>query len=512
MEKNVTLSMQGIIKEFSGVRALDGVDFEARSGEILALVGENGAGKSTLMKILSGVYPASSFQGKLQIFGQNCRFNKPRDAEMAGVSIIHQELMLIEDLSIAENIYMGHLENQAGIVNWKKIRSDARQAMTALNLNLNVNELIRNLGVGQKQLVEIAKALTHRSKILVLDEPTAALSDCETEILFKVLKDLRAQGLTLIYITHRMGEVFELADRVTVLRDGKHVGTLDRTLATHDRIVSMMVGREISKLYPPAGKTSGDIVLEVRNFNVYKTGASDNLLVKDASFYLKSGEVVGLSGLLGSGRSELLMAVAGAYKGRSKGEVVLFGQKRHLRNPRQAIRNGIAILTEDRKSTGLNLIGSVSNNISMASHRSISQLGIIRSSVEKNLVNAQIKDLKLKAANVNMLVSSLSGGNQQKAVLGKWLSTNPRILILDEPTRGVDIGARSEIYQIIRELANQGLGILMISSDLPEILGMSDRVYVMHEGSIVTEIPRCELNEELVMQHATGMECSIPAV
>ncbi len=254
MEQTVALSMQGIIKEFSGVRALDGVDFEARTGEILALVGENGAGKSTLMKILSGVYPDSSFQGQMQIFGQNCHFNKPRDAEKAGISIIHQELMLIEDLSIAENIYLGHLNNRAGIVNWKIIRSEARRALATLNLNLNVNELICNLGVGQKQLVEIAKALTHRSKILVLDEPTAALSDCETEILFKVLKDLRAQGLTLIYITHRMAEVFELADRVTVLRDGTHVGTLDRAMATHDRIVSMMVGREISELYPPAAK------------------------------------------------------------------------------------------------------------------------------------------------------------------------------------------------------------------------------------------------------------------
>lgn len=505
MTENIAaLQMFGITKEFSGVRALNDVNFSVAEGEIHALVGENGAGKSTLMKILSGVYPANSYHGKLVLFGREERFNKPKDAEEAGIAIIHQELMLINDISIAENIFLGHWEGKLGIVDWKTVNEKAKKVLEPLNLNIDVRAKVKSLGVGQKQLVEIVKALSLQSRVLILDEPTAALTESEIIQLFKVLRSLKQKGITLIYISHRMAEVFELADRISVLRDGRLIGTEDAKSTTHQKIISMMVGREITAMYPDQYIEPGKELLEVENYSVLSPDKIGKFAVKNASLTVRSGEIVGISGLLGSGRTELVSALFGAFEKKGTGRVKIEGVETNIKNPRQAIRHGLSFLTEDRKRSGLMLNSGIMQNISLAVLRAVSRRGIMQKPLERKLAEGLAGNLRIKAPNVNFRVSNLSGGNQQKVVLAKWLATKPKILILDEPTRGVDVGAKSEIYLIMKELAASGVGIIMVSSDLPEIIGMSDRIYVMHQGMITGEIKKQEVSEELIMQYATG--------
>ncbi|WP_054937323.1 sugar ABC transporter ATP-binding protein [Moorella stamsii] len=502
--------MVEITKDFPGVRALSRVNFSAKKGEIHALVGENGAGKSTLMKILSGVYPYYSYQGKLILFGKEQKFTKPRDAEQAGIAIIHQELMLINELSVAENISLGHLDSRYGLVNWERVNERAKKVLKQLNLEINVRTKVKNLGVGQKQLVEIAKALSLHSKVLILDEPTAALTETEVVQLFNVLRTLKQKGMTLIYISHRMGEVFEIADRISVLRDGQLICTEDRENMTHQKVVSLMVGREITSLFPDAHIEPGEELLKIENYSVPNPDKVGKWVVKGANLAVRAGEIVGIAGLLGSGRTELVSAIFGAYKSKGIGKIYIKGRKVTIKNPKQAIRQGLAFVTEDRKFNGLLLQSSIMQNISLASLKTISKNGLILKPAEKRLAESLVKDLRIKTPGVNIRVSNLSGGNQQKVVLAKWLATKPMILILDEPTRGVDVGAKSEIYQIMKELAANGVGIIMVSSDLPEIIGMSDRIYVTHQGEITAELKKSEATEELIMQYATGTRYEMP--
>lgn len=505
MSGEIVFEMQAITKEFSGVRALSDVSFSAKKGEIHALVGENGAGKSTLMKILSGVYPGNSYQGKLILFGKEQRFAKPRDAEEAGIVIIHQELMILNELDVAENIFLGHLDNKYNLVDWKSVNNKAKSVLQQLNLNIDVRTKVKDLGIGQKQLVEIAKALSLKSKILILDEPTAALTESEIVQLFKVLKDIREKGMTMIYISHRMGEVFELADRISVLRDGRLVATEDSRELTHQKIVSYMVGREITAMYPHSECKPGDVVLKIENYSIPSHGKDNRMVVENANLCVRAGEIVGISGLLGSGRTELVSSLFGAYRRRGIGKVCIKGCHVNIKNPRQAIKKGLAFVTEDRKQSGLILDSGIMHNISLASLRTVSRNGVLHNNTERKLAEEQVKSLKVKARSIFARTSHLSGGNQQKVVLAKWLAIKPDILILDEPTRGVDVGAKSEIYHIMRDLADSGVAIIMVSSDLPEVIGMSDRIYVMCRGKISGELKKSEATEERIMQYATGM-------
>lgn len=505
MDAQVALSMRGITKEFSGVCALRDVTFSVNAGELHALVGENGAGKSTLMKVLSGVYPATAYTGEITVFGEACAFVRPKDAERKGIAIIQQELMVLDELSIAENILLGHLRQKSGFVDWKAVYAHAQEALRAVGLDTDVRTKVGRLGVGQKQLVEIAKALSQKSRILILDEPTAALTEKESGLLFQVLEELRRQGITIIYISHRMEEVFRLSDRVTVLRDGMIIGTKATAEISCNEVISLMVGREITELYPPTAYEGGDELLAVENYCVYAPEHPDEPVVKDASFTVRRGEIVGFSGLLGSGRTELLSAVFGAYRGKATGRVLLKGAPASMRTPRDAIRSGVGFITEDRKKTGLIVDSGVGVNITLPVFSRLARAGFLSRSREKTTAQAQMERLRIKAKGLQETVKNLSGGNQQKIVIAKWLTTKPDLLVMDEPTRGVDVGAKSEIYRIMHELAKAGVGIVMISSDLPEVIGMSDRVYVMHEGSISGQLERAELSEQRIMEYAVGM-------
>lgn len=504
MTKEIALEMIDISKEFSKVKALSGVNFSVNKGEIHALIGENGAGKSTLMKILSGVYSNHSYDGKIKLFGEEQKFHKPKDAQEAGIAIIHQELALINEISVAENIYLGRWDSKGGLINWNSINGKTKEILKRLNLDIDVRSKVKKLGIGQQQLVEITKALSLNSKVLILDEPTAALTESETVQLFEVLRELKRQGMTMIYISHRMQEIFELADRVTVLRDGKTVGTENIEDMDHKKIVSLMIGREISSMYPDKYVKPGEELLRVEKYSVPHPDKAGKMLIENVNLSVRAGEIIGIAGLLGSGRTELVSAIFGAYKRKGVGRVFIKSNLINIKNPKQAIKNGLAFLTEDRKQSGLILKNSISKNISLASLKFISKQGIIKSQIENGLAENLSKELSVKALNVSAHVATLSGGNQQKVVIAKWLATKPQILILDEPTRGVDVGAKSEIYHIMKNLASNGVAIIMVSSDLPEVIGMSDRVYVMHEGKVTGELKKSELTEELIMHYATG--------
>jgi len=500
-EENI-LEMIDITKEFSGVKALDQVNFSVRKGHIHALVGENGAGKSTLMKILGGIYPQNAYSGRILLSGEEKKFHKPKDSEEAGISLIHQELALINEVSVAENLFLGRWNAKGGIVDWKSMNEKTSEMLKRLNLDIDVREKVKYLGVGQQQLVEIARALSLNGKILILDEPTSALTDTEIEKLFAVLRDLKEHGITLIYISHRLQEIFSLADRVTVLRDGKIVTTDDISNLNQNKMVSLMIGRELVSMYPTNKIEPGEELLMVENYSIPDPNDNSRMKVKNVNLNVRAGEIVGISGLLGSGRTELVSAIYGSYKKKSKGKVYIKGSLVNITNPKKAIKNGLAFLTEDRKQSGLILITSVIRNISLASLKRVSNLCVLKKDVENSLAVDLSKELRIKLTSVKTNVANLSGGNQQKVVLAKWLATQPIVLILDEPTRGVDVGAKSEIYFIMKALAAKGVGILMVSSDLPEIIGMSDRVYVMHEGEITGELKKEELTEERIMQYA----------
>ena len=487
------LELRGITKIFPGVVALDKVDFSVRAGEVHALLGENGAGKSTLIKIVSGAYQPN--KGEILFEGRHVRIGGPRESAELGVSVIYQETSLYPELSVAENIYMGRQpKTRLGAVDWQAMQSDSEELFRTLDVEMNVRHKVSRLSVGNRQRVEIAKALSQQAKILIMDEPTASLTAHDVEILFNIVRRLRDQGVGIIYISHRLEEVFELADRVTVLRDGRYVDTLDVADAAPQTLISMMVGRNLDNLFPKEDVPIGEPVLEVR-------GLTHDDLVEDVSFTLRKGEIVGLSGLVGSGRSDLAQVIFGAHPA-DAGEIVIDGKKAAIHSPREAMRLGIAYVSEDRQRQGLVLPMSVKENVTLTTLTDMTRFGLIRQRQEEDAATTAVDRLQVRTPSIFQKVANLSGGNQQKVVLSKWLLSRPKVLILDEPTRGIDVGAKAEIHRLMGELADQGIGILMISSELPEILGMSDRVLVMRRGRIVGEFDRAEATQEKIIAKA----------
>src|ERR1700752_58834 len=504
MSQSTFLEMRDITKSFPGVRALDGVSFDLRKGEIHALVGENGAGKSTLMKILGGVYPHPEYGGEILISGEVQRFSGVRDAEKAGIAVIYQELSLIKEMSVGENIFLGREPRTWGIIRSEELYRRARHLLDDLHLSIDPHTPIRNLGIGQQHLVEIAKALSQEAQILVLDEPTAALTDAEVETLFGILNKLRARGVAMVYISHKLDEVFRISDRISVLRDGKTVGTNQTSGWTESQMIARMVGREVGDIFPTVDHEQGDLVLEVRNISVLDPLVPAKKLVDDVSFSVKRGEVLGIAGLMGAGRSDLLMAIFGAHAGRVSGSILMEGKPIRIASPAEAIRHGIGFVTEDRKRFGLVLDQTILNNMTLAGLQRISGRFITSVDAEAAAGERSMKELRVKSNSVFTIAGTLSGGNQQKVVLAKWLLTNPRVLFLDEPTRGIDVGAKQEIYAQINRLAKMGLSIVLVSSELPEVLGLSDRVMVLHEGRVTGEFTRSTATPESVMAFATG--------
>lgn len=501
---NPILEMRAITKEFPGVKALDGVTFDLYGGEFHSLVGENGAGKSTLMKTLSGVYPFGTYGGDIVIDGNVQHFKTVRDAENAGVAIIFQELSLVKELTVGENIFLGREPSRFGVINWSELYSKASKLLKDLNLPINPKTPVGNLGIGQQQLVEIAKALSQKANILVLDEPTAALTESEVETLFGILRNLKERGVGMIYISHKLDEVFAMSDRITVLRDGKTVGTNNASDLNKDKVISLMVGRDVGDIFPKVEHEFGEIALEVKNLTAQDTEHANKNVVKNISFKVRKGEVLGISGLMGAGRSELLMSIFGAHKGKVSGEILVEGKKVSINTPSDAIKNGIGFVTEDRKRLGLVLDQTILNNMTLAGLKEISGKIVTNVNRERKAGEQAKVDLRVKANSVETVVGTLSGGNQQKVVLAKWLLTNPKVLFLDEPTRGIDVGAKQEIYAQINALAKQGLAIVLVSSELPEVLGMADRVMVLHEGHVTGEFTRQEATPEKVMAAATA--------
>ena len=503
-DKSAFLEMRNISKSFPGVRALDGVTFDLREGELHALVGENGAGKSTLIKILGGVYPFSEYSGEVLIKGELQRFAGVRAAEEAGIAVIYQELSLVKEMTVGENIFLGREPRTFGVIRWEELYRRAGELLADLNLPIDPRTPIRNLGIGQQQLVEIAKALSHEARILVLDEPTAALTESEVETLFAILNRLRSRGVGMIYISHKLNEVFSISDRITVLRDGETVGTRSTTELDEAKVISLMVGRQVGEIFPVVDHAQGETALSVRNITVEDPAVAGKKLVDNVSFSVRRGEVLGIAGLMGAGRSELLMAIFGAYPGRVSGTVQVDGKPVRIRGPADAIKHGIGFVTEDRKRFGLVLDQTILNNMTLAGLRSISGRFLTNIDAEAAAGERLMADLRVKANSVFTISGTLSGGNQQKVVLAKWLLTNPRVLFLDEPTRGIDVGAKQEIYANINRLAKSGLAIVLVSSELPEVLGLSDRVLVLHEGSVTGEFTRALATPEQVMACATG--------
>jgi putative multiple sugar transport system ATP-binding protein len=506
MSDKIILEMRNITKEFPGVKALDNISFSVKEGEIHCLVGENGAGKSTLMKVLSGVYPHGDYSGEIYLNGELQQFSGIRDSEKAGIVIIYQELALIPELTVYENIFLGN-EIRNGIrVDWNETIKQATAMLKKVKLDINAAAKIAELGVGQQQLVEIAKAMSKDVRLLILDEPTSALNEGDVDNLLDLMRDLKSQGVTCIMISHKLREVMEIADSVTVIRDGKSIATLDahKGEVSEQVIIKHMVGREIDNIFPERSHVRSDeVVLEVKNLEVYNP-AVERTILKDISFDLKRGEIVGFAGLMGSGRTELALSLFGNplhYK--VKGDVIVNGQRHQFSHPEQAIRSGVAYVSEDRKRNGLILIQDVRENTTLANLRALASRGVVDRNAEIKIANEYKQSLNIKTPSIEQKVRNLSGGNQQKVQLGKWLFVTPNILILDEPTRGIDVGAKYEIYTLMNHLVEQGMSIMMISSELPEVLGMSDRVYVVSAGEITGELPIAEATQEKIMHLAT---------
>jgi D-xylose transport system ATP-binding protein len=498
------LEMKNIVKEFPGVRALDGVSFTLEEGEFHALVGENGAGKSTLMKVLSGVYPYGTYEGEILVNGETRSFTGIRDSEQAGIAIVFQELSLVKELTVGENIFLGREPARLGIVNWSELYHRASKLLSDLNLPIDPSLEVGTLGIGQQQLVEIAKALSQNGRILVLDEPTAALTESEVETLFGILRKLTARGVGIIYISHKLDEVFAMADRITVLRDGKTVGTHAAAELTKDKVISAMVGRDVGDIFPKTDHELGETALDVKGLTVFSTDETHRKLVDDVSFSVQKGEVLGIAGLMGSGRTETLMAIFGAAPNESSREVYVEGKRVNITSPSDAIEHGVGFVTEDRKRYGLILEQTILDNVTLAGLKKISGAFLTHRTRETLAANGPMRSLRIKANSPLTVTGTLSGGNQQKVVLGKWLLTHPKVLFLDEPTRGIDVGAKQEIYAEINKLAKEGLAIVLVSSELPEVLGLSDRVLVLRDGKVAGEFTRTEASPERVMAAATG--------
>ena len=498
------LEMRNIVKEFPGVRALDGVSFTLEASEFHSLVGENGAGKSTLMKVLSGVYPDGAFEGEILVDDQSRHFRGIRDSENAGIAIIFQELSLVKELTVGENIFLGKEPSRFGVINWSELYHKASKLLQDLHLSIDPRLKVGNLGIGQQQLVEIAKALSQDAKILVLDEPTAALTESEVETLFGILEKLRTRGVGMIYISHKLDEVFQMSDRITVLRDGKTVATHAANETSKDGVIAAMVGREVGNIFPAVEHEHGQTALSVKHLTAYSSDVADKKLVDDVSFEVRKGEVLGIAGLMGAGRTELLMAVFAAWPGKYSREIEVDGRPVSIGSPSDAIANGVGFVTEDRKRFGLILEQTILDNMTLAGLKSLSGRFITNRTRETIAAKGPMTSLRIKANSPMTITGTLSGGNQQKVVLGKWLLTNPKVLFLDEPTRGIDVGAKQEIYAEINKLARTGMAIVLVSSELPEVLGLSDRVIVLLEGRMTGEFTRDEATPEKVMAAATG--------
>ncbi len=501
------LEMKNICKSFPGVKALDQVNFQVKKGEIHCLVGENGAGKSTLMKVLSGVYAYGSYEGDILFDGNVQQFSNISDSEKTGIAIIYQELALVPELTVYENIFLGHEIKKGRLIDWNETIVQSKELLNRVKLNVDPSSKVKEHGVGKRQLIEIAKALSKDVKLLILDEPTAALNEDDSENLLILLRELKAHGVTSIMISHKLKEVIAIADTVTVLRDGKTICSLDGSKGEINEqvIIKNMVGREIDNIYPKRENHQvGDVVFEVKDWTAYDPKQGREIL-KSVNFNVRAGEVVGLAGLMGAGRTEFAHSIFGNVSNyQLSGEIYFDGNKVVFKSPRDAIKAGIAYVTEDRKGDGLILIDDIKQNISLANLFSLSGKGVINQNEEVKVANQYKSSMNIKAPSIEQKVGNLSGGNQQKVSFAKWLFVSPKLLILDEPTRGIDVGAKYEIYTIINSLIAQGLSIIMISSELPETIGMSDRIYVMAEGRIAGVVSGDDANQETIMQMATN--------
>ncbi|WP_179435095.1 multiple monosaccharide ABC transporter ATP-binding protein [Microbacterium pseudoresistens] len=501
------LEMRAITKRFPGVTALADVSITVRTGEIHAICGENGAGKSTLMKVLSGVYPFGTYEGDILLHGQEQRFKDIAASEEAGIAIIHQELALIPELSIAENIFLGNEKSRGGVIDWHAARAEAAELLARVGLAEDPDLAIKHLGVGKQQLVEIAKALSKDVKLLILDEPTAALNENDSQHLLDLILGLKAKGMTSIIISHKLNEIEQIADEITIIRDGRTVETLDisRGEVNEDRIIRGMVGRSLESRYPDRTPEIGEVFFEVRDWWVQHPTVSERMVVKGSSIEVRRGEVVGIAGLMGAGRTEFAMSIFGrSYGTFLSGSVFKDGQEIVIPDVASAIRQGLAYVSEDRKVLGLNLLDTIKRSIVSAKLSKIARRGVVDDREESIVAERYRKTLRIKAPTVDEGVNKLSGGNQQKVVLAKWMFTDPDLLILDEPTRGIDVGAKYEIYSIINELAAAGKGVIVISSELPELLGMSDRIYTVFEGRVTDCIPASEATPEALMRSMTS--------
>lgn len=513
MDNDIILEYKNVTKKFPGITALDGVSFSIRRGEIHGICGENGAGKSTLMKILAGVYPWGSYEGQVLYEGRELKLIDAsiHQAAEEGIAIVYQELTLVPTITVGENIYLGKEPAERGIINWEKLYSNTQKVLDKYHLDVPPRSIVRHLGVSKMQMTEIAKALAEDAKILILDEPTSALAETEIEQLMEILRGLKKQGVTCIYISHKLDEFFQITDSITVLRDGKTVITQPTKELNTESLVRHMVGREMKERFPKGNRKPSEIILEVEDLHALDPQDSSFEILKGVSFNLRRGEILGIAGLMGSGRTELVMTLFGEYANIYRGKIKMEGKEITLRNSREAMQYGISLVPEDRKRHGLVLMQSILRNISLASLDRFAAFMRINDMAELKESTDFAKDLAIKASNLHAQADSLSGGNQQKVVISKWLMSKPKVLIMDDPTRGIDVGTKFEIYKIMNDLAEQGMAIIMISSDLVEVLGMSDRVMIMCEDHSVCTLDISEATQEKIMALATGVASnSIP--
>ncbi len=501
------LEMKNIIKAFGAVKAVDNVSLRLNSGEVVSLCGENGSGKSTLMKVLCGIYPYGSFDGDIIFAGEPLQASHIRDTERRGIAIIHQELALVKDLTVLENIFLGAEITRHGVMDYDSMTLRCEKLLAQVSLAISPDTRVGDLGLGQQQLVEIAKALNKQVRLLILDEPTASLTEQETAILLDIIRDLQQHDIACIYISHKLNEVKAISDTICVIRDGQHIGTRDAAGMSEDDIITMMVGRELTALYPNEPHTTGDEILRVEHLTAWHPVNRHIKRVNDISFSLKRGEILGIAGLVGAGRTEAVQCLFGVWRGRWEGQVFIDSQPVHIRNCQQAMAHGIAMVPEDRKKDGIVPVMAVGKNITLAAlDQFTGPASALNDAAEQHCILQSIQRLKVKTSSPELAIGRLSGGNQQKAILARCLLLNPRILILDEPTRGIDIGAKYEIYKLINQLVQQGIAVIVISSELPEVLGLSDRVLVMHEGKLKADLVNHNLTQEQVMEAALRSE------
>ena len=505
-QENYILEMSKITKEFPGVKALSEVDLKIVRGHVHALVGENGAGKSTMIKIISGVYPHGTFAGKLIYDGSEVKFDNIMEVEKAGIACIHQELNLVPDMSVMDNIFINEKPTKLGFIDFDKMYVDALELLKRIGMNtdermtINPEEMVRNLGIGHKQMVEISKALAKDVKLLILDEPTAALTEAEVDVLLNIIEMLRSKGVTCVYISHRLDEIMRIADEITILRDGLSIETRKRADITKNEMIQLMVGRELTNIYPRCERKRGELVLEIENYSVPNPDIPNQMLVENVSIQAFKGEILGISGLMGAGRTELFTAIYGAFREKGEGEIVMDGEKVVIKSPLDALKKGLVLITEDRKKYGLNLMMSIKENTTLAALEKISKMGVINEDVEVARTQEYMDSIRIVAPNVETAVSNLSGGNQQKVVIAKTLFCNPKVIVLDEPTRGIDVGAKFEIYKIMNDLVDKGVVVIMISSEMEEMLGMSDRIITMAGGRITGEFYSAEATQAIIME------------